>query len=555
MKTAVRMPADSWPKAAALACLLLSGAAGLVYEVCWIRRASLVFGSTQEALSTVLAVFFLGLGIGSLAFGRLALSIARPLLLYAILEFALAGLGLASIPLFRWADDAYGGFYRSFSHAPGVLALARIGLVSLAFLLPTVLMGGTLPLFIRQFVSRRSGILGSVGLLYGINTLGAAIGCAMAGAVLMPALGLRSSVALAAGANLVAGISAAALRLAPPGSGEGGASIARASRSGGSGAARSTNAGRVLATLVFLIGFTALAYELVWTRFAGLLIYNTVYTYTTTLTVILAGIVAGSWAGSRFFDRPDRAPAIFGGLQVVSGIAVIGALSAPPGFWQALGHPLVTYGVLMFPPAVLSGASFPLAVRLAVEDPEMAAPGAGRIAMLNTMGGIVGALAAGFFGLPRLGLQTSATVLTATSLVTGFAAWTFLQRSGSAWTRGLAIAASLVAWLAIPRLSGTRVPADYLANRAWLLDFREGKTSNVAVVRRDGRGRTRRPIRSWPPISRCCSIRDRGASWWWGSGRGRPRVASSTTISNAWTASTSSPPSSTSSAATSMRAG
>src|SRR5207249_418742 len=78
-------------------------------------------------------------------------------------------------------------------------------------------------------------------------------------------------------------------------------------------------------------------------------------------------------------------------------------LSAPPGFCRGLGHPLVTYGVLMFPAAALSGASFPLAVRLAVKDPELAAFGAGRISMLNTLGGIAGALGAGFLGLPRLG--------------------------------------------------------------------------------------------------------------------------------------------------------
>src|SRR5438093_1453171 len=395
-------PISRTRQATALGCFLISGAAGLVYEVCWIRQASLVFGSTQEALSTVLSVFFLGLAIGGFAFGRLAVRSARPILFYSILEFALAGLALATLPLFRWADDAYGGFYRSLAHSPGALAFVRMALVSLVFLLPTVLMGGTLPLFVRQFVSRRSSILSSVGLLYGINTLGAAIGCAAAGMALIPTLGLRSSVELAASAN------------------------------------------------------------------------------------VLAGIVAGSWMAARLFDRAHGAATIVGTLQVLSGIAVTATLSAPPGFWRGLGHPLVTYGVLMFPAAALSGASFPLAVRLAVKDPELAAFGAGRISMLNTLGGIAGALGAGFLGLPRLGLQATTTVLTATSLVTGFAFWTLLQRTGSLRTRGLAIGASLVAWFAIPLLSGTRLPADFLADRESLVDFREGKVSNLAVVHRDG---------------------------------------------------------------------
>ena len=513
-------PISRTRQATALGCFLISGAAGLVYEVCWIRQASLVFGSTQEALSTVLSVFFLGLAIGGFAFGRLAVRSARPILFYSILEFALAGLALATLPLFRWADDAYGGFYRSLAHSPGALAFVRMALVSLVFLLPTVLMGGTLPLFVRQFVSRRSSILSSVGLLYGINTLGAAIGCAAAGMALIPTLGLRSSVELAAGANVLAGIVAAALRLEPPARGdrdvapERGAPVElelskpakreprarergrsrpspsrpvrRGARAEATPTVPSAIAGPALAGLVFLIGFAALAYEVVWTRFAGLIAFNTVYTYTVTLTVVLAGIVAGSWMAARLFDRAHGAATIVGTLQVLSGIAVTATLSAPPGFWRGLGHPLVTYGVLMFPAAALSGASFPLAVRLAVKDPELAAFGAGRISMLNTLGGIAGALGAGFLGLPRLGLQVTTTVLTATSLVTGFAFWTLLQRTGSLRTRGLAIGASLVAWFAIPLLSGTRLPADFLADRESLVDFREGKVSNLAVVHRDG---------------------------------------------------------------------
>ena len=165
----------------AITCFFLSGFAGLVYEVAWIRRASLIFGSTTWALSTVLAVFFGGLALGSWLFGRWGQRARRPIRLYARLEIGLALLALLSLRAFDLVDGLFGAAYRSsvtvaadstglhWLTAGGVLPLVRVLLVTLVLLPPTFLMGGTLPLFCRQFVQDDRSIIGNLGSLYGVK--------------------------------------------------------------------------------------------------------------------------------------------------------------------------------------------------------------------------------------------------------------------------------------------------------------------------------------------------------------------------------------------------
>ena len=127
--------------ATALSCLFLSGAASLFYEVCWIRKAGLFFGSTTFALATVLAVFFLGLAVGSALAGRLATSLQRPLRIYGIVELVIAVLGLVSNSLLDAADDGYGMLYRWADGSAPWIALARLVLVAAVILVPDDLLG------------------------------------------------------------------------------------------------------------------------------------------------------------------------------------------------------------------------------------------------------------------------------------------------------------------------------------------------------------------------------------------------------------------------------
>ena len=460
----------------AITCFFLSGFAGLVYEVSWMRKASLIFGSTTFAVSTVLAVFFLGLAVGSYLFGRIAQATMRPLRIYALIEFALGGLALASPYAFDLADNLYGGIYRAFTDHTVLLFGSRFILVSLVVLPPTILMGGTLPLFCRQYVTSDSRIASSVGVLYGVNTLGAALGCVAAGLVLLPTVGLRLTVWIGAALNILCGIAVASLR-----------TIEAPSTATPRPEVQSpTNSPVLISLLFFSVGFVALGGEVLWTRYLGLLIYNTVYTYTLTLAVVLVGIVLGSILASRFSDKSTMRAQHFGTLQVLTGLAVLSLMTLPKHVWQGFEGELGLYFLLLLPAAILSGASFPLAVRMVVKDTSTASIGTGRMAAINTLGGIFGALVVGFLCLPAFGLKISLLFITGVSLATGFAAWLWLDRSLSLLFRGAAIVISLLVWIGIPFGTDTRIPADFLGERENLVDFREGVGSNLAIIRDKG---------------------------------------------------------------------
>jgi spermidine synthase len=461
-------------------CLTLSGAAGLIAEVCWIRRAALAFGSTLDAFSTVLAVFFLGLALGGVCFGEWSQRSARPLRAYALLEIALAVLILATAPLFNIAESLYGALYRADPAAPALHA-ARAALIGLVVLAPALLMGGTLPLICRQFVARAAGVGSDVAFLYAVNTLGAAAGALLCGFVLLPSLGMRLALLVAAALDLLAGLLAAAIgwRQRAP--------IADVSAPSPVGR-RSLDPPRALpavALLFFCTGFVALGNEVLWTRFMALLTPSTVLTYTITLAVVLVGIVVGTVAIAPVADRTGTRARLFGALQVANGLSGLAVLLLPPGVWQSASA-WWTHALLLLLPAAFSGAAFPLAVRMVVSDPRLAGAGVGRMAAANTLGGIAGALLVGFVSLPRLGLQNSLLVTTGVSVAAGCATWWWLERSARVGRRAIAIAVCVGAWLALPRLLATHIPQDLLAAPHELVDYREGREANLAVISRQG---------------------------------------------------------------------
>ena len=133
------------PRGPLLLLFVLSGAAGLIYEVVWARQLVLVFGNTSQAVSTILTGFFGGLAIGGFVGGRIADRVRRPLRMYGILELALVVIVVLTPLSFRLIGEAYRGIYPSLSDAPVALALVRFALAILALAPATVLMGATLP--------------------------------------------------------------------------------------------------------------------------------------------------------------------------------------------------------------------------------------------------------------------------------------------------------------------------------------------------------------------------------------------------------------------------
>ncbi len=480
----------------AVCCFFASGFVGLVYEICWIRKASLVFGATTFAVSTVVAVFFAGLSLGSYLFGGYSQKTSKPLKVYAFLEMILGGIALLHPALFSWAESLYGLFYPSVMHSFALLSFLRLVMLTVLILPPTLLMGATLPLFCRQYIDRRESISLSVGLLYGLNTLGAAAGCTLCGFYLIPHVGVNKTIWLGGLVNILIGIVVLRTGLTArlPQGAEGDPERPTGQKDlgpAGSPVVQGDNRKQAPAMylLFFLSGFVALGNEILCLRFLSLLVHNTVYTYTLTLAVTLTGIVLGSVLIARFSDRSAQRPLIFGTAHVLNGLLFYGLLMMPAGFWssvidtQSLRVQLWIFTSVLLVPAILSGVSFPLAIRIVVSRPSLAGIGVGRMSAINTMGGILGSMAVGFLLLPGIGLQKSLLITSGLSLLIGFSAWLILEQRIRPVLLASMIVLAIFNWLAVSFLTGTRLPEDFLASREKLIDFREGVNAHLAVVR------------------------------------------------------------------------
>lgn len=469
--------------ATVLSCLFLSGAASLFYEVCWIRKAGLFFGSTTFALATVLAVFFLGLAVGSALAGRWATALHRPLRIYGVVELVIAGLGLASNALLDTADDGYGMLYRWADGSAAWIALARPVLVAAAILVPTVLMGTTVPLLARAIIRRQRRLGLAAGGLYGINALGAATGAALAGFATLPVLGLAATVYLGAAINALCGVAVLLACWQTPAV----PLVEQADQTG----ERSVLRVPVLLPLFFLTGFIGVAIEILWVRYLPLMIACSVHAYTLPLVVILLGIGIGSLVVAPLCDRSRHSIVVFGILQALTGLSALIAMKLPRAVWTELAqaapelisanHFMVLHGVMLLPGALASGASFPLVVRLVSRNVADASWTIGRLTAINTAGSIASAMLMAW-GLSWLGLDLALRTVSGLAIVGACVAFAAGMRRRAAV---LLIAFSVMGWgLAATQLT-TRLPHDHLSLEGTLLEVVEGQGASLAVVQRE----------------------------------------------------------------------
>src|SRR5689334_3333836 len=184
----------------------LSGATGLVYEVIWVRLTGLVFGNTSHAISTVLGAFMAGLALGSWKLGRRADRTPNPLRMYGVLEIGI-GVSAALVPLvFRSLDRFYWTIAPAVSSIPAGEAIIRFATSFLVLITPTFLMGGTLPVLTRFFTERLEDVERKVGVLYALNTFGAAAGSLLAALVFIPGIGNIRTTLIIATINVAIGL-------------------------------------------------------------------------------------------------------------------------------------------------------------------------------------------------------------------------------------------------------------------------------------------------------------------------------------------------------------
>lgn len=446
-----------------------SGATGLVYEVLWVRMLSLVFGSTTFAVSTVLVAFMAGLALGAFVFGRDVDRRGRPVFLYGILEVGIGCCALFVPWLLDVLTPGYRLLWQHFHLSFFSLTLFRFLLATAILLVPTTLMGGTLPVLSKFYTRRRDKVGLSVGLLYAVNTVGAVVGAVLAGFLLLPAGGMGTTNLTAVLLNLSIGVAAVALARSAKWEGRSVAPhgvLRSAETVSASRDSRRSIPSRTILVVVAafaLSGFVAMVYEVAWSRLLTLVLGSSTYAFTTMVATFLAGLALGSSAMARFADRVADPVFTLARLQIGIGVfallgqwlfnqlpylflVLFGTLSDKSGLFFA--GPFLLSALVMLPATLLLGAVFPLVIRICTDNLERVGRSVGTTYAANTLGTVLGAFAAGFLLLPTLGIQKSVTLGVVTNLLLGLVL--LLIPSGRFHRMGFRLAGSLGLLFLIP---------------------------------------------------------------------------------------------------------
>lgn len=421
------MPAVILP--ALILLFFVSGACGLIYQVLWLRLLGLVFGVTVYSASTVWASFMAGLALGSYLGGRLGARSPVPLIWFGVVE-VLVGLSALATPITLAAlSHIYATWMPTLPESPVLVTALRAAMSFLVLIVPTVMMGASLPLIIRSSLFSGGELGARAGLLYGTNTLGAIAGTVAAGLYFIPALGITSTFQVAATLNVSAGLAAVLIGLAVRarrGVPQAAPVETAAGTAGVSGRAR-----RLVLGVFFISGLATLALEVIWFRGIVLVARPTVYTFAILLATVLAGIAGGSYLVTPFMRRRANWVAVLAVIEILMAFAAITSLGmlsrvskvnetiAPwlegmaPGY---LSYALAASVPVILPAALLMGMAYPIGLRLWSETDEGSDTGrvAARIGTFNSVnliGAIAGSIAGGFVLLPWLGSRGSLIVV------------------------------------------------------------------------------------------------------------------------------------------------
>jgi spermidine synthase len=504
----------------ALTLFFFSGISALLYEVTWVRLLSLGFGVSVYAVSAVLTAFMGGLALGSWLFGRVAARAAdtRPgalLRLYALLQLGAGLCALLAPAAFGWLTALYVYIAREFAPGFYVFNLLRFGMAALVLLLPTTLMGGTLPVM-SQLLARQEQRRGAdLGMLYAANTFGGVIGACATGLLLIRWLGVQQTIYLATAIDWICAAVAFALAAErrptavknrePRIESQGRRTRNKAQRTKNRPEAvantqssvatdngqPATDGGKRLVLWSFaLSGFAALGYEVIWTRLLSIFSLNAVFSFTIMLTTFLVGLALGGALAARRVDRTDDPLRLFGYLELAIGVCAILVLyvfaklptllenlAATDTFGRLVFAEFFAAAVTMLVPTLLMGATFPAAARIYGAGTEAVGRRVGRLYALNTVGAALGAFVAGFGLIPLLGLQRAALALALLNLAVGAAALL-----SAVQTPRLQLGGALVAAIVGAALLPDGV---YLGFREGvapsLVFYREGADATVAV--------------------------------------------------------------------------
>jgi spermidine synthase len=433
-----------------LLCFFVSGMSGLIYEVIWTRLLGLVFGNTVFANSTVLTAYMAGLALGSYLSSKYADKIKRALKSYALLEIGI-GIYCFFIPfIISLLGNIYIPIQRNFDLSFYPLNLLRFILCFFVLLIPTTLMGATLPIFSRFYVEQNENFGHGVGRIYSVNTFGAFVGTILSGFFMIAFLGIYYTIAIAVIGNLGAAIiclliDRKKLKSQALSSDEKVKKIRNKKEKPEKETAIPENIvvsqrqKTALITLMIgfgLSGFAAMVYEVAWARVLVMIIGSSIYAFSIMLATFLLGIAIGSFIFS-FISKYKTANLIwFAVIELLIGI--ISILMLPLFQWMPLyfvnlfdsfvrNHAILEIikffvcALMMIIPTILLGSLFPMVTQICTRNYNELGKRVGTIYSVNTLGNIGGSFLAGFVLIPTIGIQHSIILAGIVNVIAGCA--------------------------------------------------------------------------------------------------------------------------------------
>ena len=487
---------------------IASGACALIYQVMWLRMLALVFGVTVYAASTVLASFMAGLAVGSYGAGRMAARLKSPLVAFGIVEIGVGVTAFATPAILDGARNLWIAAHPSLPESVPLITAARFLVAIAVLIVPTTLMGATLPLVMESALVRDRAVASRIGILYAANTAGAIFGALFAGFYLVSHVGIDGSFRIAALGNVVIGLLAIALSYAMRHRMTAAAQEGSTPHTITADVGLTPTAQRAVLWTFALSGVLSLAIELVWFRMLVVFLRPTAYAFTIMLAAVLAGIAVGSAVATPLLRRRGSWLAVLTCVQLaialtavlsfnsLAALQQVGTQAAPLlvslGLDEYLAPLIIASLLAMFPTTVLLGFAFPIGLSLWAAHSEHPARRIGTFYSLNVVGAIIGSIASGFFLLPALGSRGSLIAISTLALVSSVMLAITQWRSRPNFAGFMALVGPVAFAMSALNAADPFAVADRQMHRNERVLWREeGVQTTVAVHEQLGNRRTR----------------------------------------------------------------
>ncbi|HJZ41663.1 MAG TPA: fused MFS/spermidine synthase, partial [Bacteroidales bacterium] len=400
--------------------ILLSGASALINQIVWIRKFGLVFGVDVYTMGTVLSAFMAGLALGSLIFGRLVDKAHNPLKLFLLLEFGIGLFALLFPITFKWLIQAYIPVIQKLGISPDAGQYLKFAFSFLYLLIPTTLMGGTLPVILKYFVRQLRNLGWNVSNLYSVNNLGAVTGCFLAGFILIKYLGVMATLYTGAGINLFNALLAlwVSKRVSLPSKENEPEKVTEEVTPVPSGML-SHGLLRLVLWVFVIEGFATLAYEVIWARvFIGYSCDKTTYFSSVIILSFIFGLSVGSLIIRRWIDNTRNLVNVLAITEILIGLTSFAlmllfsryslALNLKRSIYDTwantMGKDYLVFFLILLIPTTLTGMVYPIVSKLYANNLHQLGKRMGTIGFLDTAGSILGSFAAGFLLIPAFGV-------------------------------------------------------------------------------------------------------------------------------------------------------